>query len=132
LRLKVVVCPQHCRKQPPRPAAVGTPMQGAFAVATVNLGSNDTITVAANTGTATLPLTSSVCQTNSKTGACLQTPTATVAATCGAGNEEPTFAVFASASVTVPFDPANNRIFVTFTDSTNVVRGETSVAVETQ
>jgi hypothetical protein len=28
--------------------------------------------------------------------------------------------------------PANNRIFVTFTDSTAAIRGETSVAVETQ
>jgi hypothetical protein len=27
---------------------------------------------------------------------------------------------------------ANNRIFVTFTDSTHAIRGETSVAVETQ
>jgi hypothetical protein len=32
----------------------------------------------------------------------------------------------------VPLDPANSCIFVTFTDSTNAVRGETSVAVETQ
>jgi hypothetical protein len=37
-----------------------------------------------------------------------------------------------TASSTVAFDPANNRIFVTFTDSTNAIRGETSVAVETQ
>jgi hypothetical protein len=36
----------------------GTPRQGFFAVATDNLGSGDTITVAANTGAATLPLTS--------------------------------------------------------------------------
>jgi hypothetical protein len=32
----------------------------------------------------------------------------------------------------IPFDPAGSRVFVTFTDSTNAVRGETSVAVETQ
>jgi hypothetical protein len=37
-----------------------------------------------------------------------------------------------SASGNVPFDPANNRVFVTFTDSPNTIRGETSVAVETQ
>jgi hypothetical protein len=32
----------------------------------------------------------------------------------------------------VPFDPANNRIVVEFTDSGGVVRGSTSVAVTTQ
>ena len=35
-------------------------------------------------------------------------------------------------SSAVAFDPTNNRIFVVFTDSTGAVRGETSVAVETQ
>jgi hypothetical protein len=32
----------------------------------------------------------------------------------------------------VPFDPANNRIFAIFSDAGGVVRGSTSVAVETQ
>jgi probable HAF family extracellular repeat protein len=108
----------------------GTPMQGAFAVATDNLGSSSTITVAANTGTVKLPITVTVCQTNAA-GACMQTPSATVATTIGS-NATPTFGIFVSASNAVPFDPTNNRIFVTFTDSTNTVRGETSVAVETQ
>jgi hypothetical protein len=44
----------------------------------------------------------------------------------------PTFAIFVSATNSVAFDPANNRITVQFTDSGNAVRGETSVAVETQ
>ena len=109
----------------------GTPMQGVFAVASDNLGSSDSITVATNTGPATLPLTIALCQTNPSTGACLQPPSATVTTTIGTG-ATPTFGVFVSASNTVPFDPANSRIFVTFTDSTNAVRGETSVAVETQ
>jgi hypothetical protein len=51
----------------------GTPLQGVFAVATDNLGSGDTITVATNTGTVTLPITVTVCQTNPTTGVCLQT-----------------------------------------------------------
>jgi hypothetical protein len=110
---------------------VTTPAQSNFVVATDNLGSSDTISVAANTGSATLPVTVTVCQTNSTTGACLQTPAATVA-TSIANNATPTFAFFLTASNTVAFDPANNRIFVTFTDSTMAVRGETSVAVETQ
>jgi hypothetical protein len=109
----------------------GTPSEGEFAVATDNLGSGDTITVAAKTGAATLPVTITLCQTNPQSGQCLQTPSATVATTINS-NATPTFGVFVSASGAVAFNPANNRIFVTFTDSTNAVRGETSVAVETQ
>jgi hypothetical protein len=108
----------------------GSPMQGVFAVATDNLGSADSITVGTNTGGATLPLTITVCQSNPQTGVCLGTPAATVT-TSIASNATPTFVVNVSASAAVPFDPANNRIFVTFTDSTKAVRGETSVAVET-
>jgi probable HAF family extracellular repeat protein len=109
---------------------IGSPMQGAFAVATDNLGSSDTITVATSTGSATLPITVTVCQTNTA-GACMQTPSAKVATTISS-NATPTFGIFVSASNTVAFNPTNNRIFVTFTDSTNTIRGETSVAVETQ
>jgi hypothetical protein len=109
----------------------GSPPTGVFAVAIDNLGSSDTITVATNTGTATLPVTVTVCQTNPTTGGCLQTPSATVSTPVNSG-ATPTFGIFVSASGTVPFDPANNRIYVTFTDSTNTIRGETSVAVETQ
>ena len=109
----------------------GTPSEGEFAVATDNLGSGDPITVAANTGAATLPVAITLCQTNPQSGQCLQTPSATVTTTINS-NATPTFGVFVSASGAVAFNPANNRIFVTFTDSTNAVRGETSVAVETQ
>ena len=50
------------------PGATGT---GAFAVATVNLGSGDTITASADTGGALLlPVTLSICETTA-TGACL-------------------------------------------------------------
>jgi hypothetical protein len=104
---------------------------GAFAVATVNLGAGASITAAANTGDASLPLTITMCQTNPTSGKCLQTPSPKVSTTINAGTT-PTFAVFVAASGTVPFDPANSRVFVQFTDSTNAVRGETSVAVETQ
>jgi hypothetical protein len=109
----------------------GSPPTGAFAVATDNLGSSDTITVATNTGSATLPITVSICETNPSTGACLAPPSANVSTTI-ATNATPTFGIFVSASATVPLNPANSRVFVTFTDSTNAIRGETSVAVETQ
>ena len=111
--------------------ATGAGNSGVFAVATDNLGSSDTITVAANTGSATLPLSITMCQTNPATGACMQTPAATVTTTI-AKNATPTFGIFVSASGMIPFDPAGSRVFVTFTDSTKAVRGETSVAVETQ
>jgi hypothetical protein len=113
------------------PTSQGGSPTGVFAVATINLGSGDTITVSTNTGEATLPITVTICQTNPTTGVCLQTPGLTVATTISA-NAEPTFGIFVSASGTVAFDPTNNRIFVQFTDSTGAVRGETSVAVETQ
>ncbi len=103
----------------------------AFAVASDNLGSGDTIAVAANTGGATLPLAITLCQTNPTTGQCLAAAATTVTTTIAA-KATSTFAIFVTASGTVPFDPANSRIFVTFTDSANAIRGETSVAVETQ
>jgi hypothetical protein len=108
----------------------GSPPTGVFAVASDNLGSSDSITVGTNTGSASLPITVTICQTNSS-GQCLQTPSATVATTI-AFNATPTFGIFVSASSPVTFDPANKRIFVTFTDSANTIRGETSVAVDTQ
>jgi hypothetical protein len=109
----------------------GSPMTGVFAVATVNLGSTDTITASTNTGQASLPITVNICQTDPTSGACLQTPGPTATTTINA-NAEPTFGIFVTANGTVAFDPANSRIFVQFTDSTGAVRGETSVAVETQ
>jgi hypothetical protein len=59
------------------------------------------------------------------------TPEPTVATTINAG-DTPTFGIFVSGSGTVPFDPANNRVFVRFVDSGGAPRGATSVAVRTQ
>jgi hypothetical protein len=103
---------------------------GDFAVATVNLGVDSTITAAANTGSATLPLTLAICQTNPSTGACLAAP-ATSVSTDIQPNATPTFAIFATGSGTIADSPGANRVFVTFTDSGGTLRGETSVAVRT-
>ena len=65
------------------------------------------------------------------TGACMAAPSTSVTTTIAA-NATPTFAIFGTASGAITFDPANSRIFVQFTDSGGAVRGETSVAVETQ
>ena len=109
----------------------GTTGTGAFAVATVNLGAAGVITVSADTGNVNLPLNISLCETNPATGNCLATPN-TSATTTVAANATPTFSIFATGTGNVSFDPAVNRIFVRFADSTGVVRGSTSVAVRTQ
>jgi hypothetical protein len=109
----------------------GSPSQGSFAVATVNLGAGAAITATANTGGTTLPLSVTLCQTNPASGQCTSAVGSSVNTTLQT-DDTPTFAIFVSASGSVPFDPANNRITVQFTDANNIVRGETSVAVETQ
>ena len=110
------------------PGATGT---GAFAVATVNLGTTGEITVSANTGDANLPLNISLCETNPATGNCLAAPSPSVTTEITA-NATPTFSIFATGTGSIPFDPAANRIFTRFTDDTGAVRGSTSVAVHTQ
>ncbi len=110
------------------PGATGT---GAFAVASVNVGASAAITVSADTGAASLPVTLTLCETNPATGLCLAPPGASVSAMINA-NDTPTFAVFAQGGGTVPFAPAANRVFVRFKDASGTVRGATSVAVRTQ
>jgi subtilase family serine protease len=104
---------------------------GVFAVATVNLGAASAITATANTGSAVLPVTLTLCQTNPQTGVCLATAAASASATINA-NATPTFGIFVTGSGSVSFSPAVNRVFVQFADPTGAVRGETSVAVRTQ
>ena len=104
---------------------------GAFAVATVNVGVAATITATANTGAASLPIAIGICQTDPPTGVCTSPVGASVTTTIAA-RATPTFAVFVGGNGVVPFDPANNRIFVQFADPGGVVRGATSVAVRTQ
>ena len=110
------------------PGATGT---GAFAVASVNVGATATITVSADTRLVTLPITLALCQTDPNTAACLAPPSPTVTSTI-ATNATPTFSIFVTATGNVPFDPANNRIFLRFKDFNGDTRGATSVAVRTQ
>ena len=109
----------------------GTNGIGAFAVATVNVGASGDITASADTGSATLPVNISLCQTNPATSQCISAIGSSVTTTINA-NATPTFAILVQGSGAVPFDPAANRIFVRFKDSGNVTRGSTSVAVRTQ
>jgi len=104
---------------------------GAFSVATVNSGIGEQITVSADTGGASLPVSLLLCQTEPGTGACLVPPTPTVTTQIDA-NATPTFGIFVTGSghMPIPLDPATNRIFVRLTDSGGIVRGATSVAVQ--
>jgi hypothetical protein len=109
----------------------GTNGAGAFAVATVNVGANGNITASADTGSATLPVNISLCETNPATGQCISAIGPSVSTTINAG-ATPTFGIFVQGNGNVPFDPAENRIFVRFKDGGGVTRGSSSVAVRTQ
>ncbi len=109
----------------------GTNGTGVFAVATVNVGVGGSITASTDTGGTSLPVNIRLCQTNPTTGVCLAAPTTSVTTPINA-NATPTFAFFVTGTGTVPFDPANNRVFVRFKDAGGLTRGATSVAVRTQ
>jgi hypothetical protein len=110
------------------PGPLGT---GVFSVATVNVGTGGVITATADTGEVNLPLTLMLCQTDPATGLCLAPPAPSVT-THIEGAATPTFGIFVTGNALVPFDPARNRIFVRFRDVGGVIRGATSVAVQTQ
>jgi hypothetical protein len=103
---------------------------GAFAVATVNVGASGNITASADTGSAVLPVTISLCQTDPATGQCISAVGPSVTTQINA-NATPTFGIFVQGGGPVPFDPSANRIFVRFKDDGGVTRGSTSVAVRT-
>lgn len=103
---------------------------GAFAMATVNVGASASLTVAPDTGNASLPLSLSICQTDAG-ASCLAPPAPSVTTQIDAG-ATPTFSIFAFATGPIPFLPGTNRIFVRFKDTGGVTRGATSVAVRTQ
>jgi hypothetical protein len=110
------------------PFSSGAP--GAFAVASINVGIAESLDVVTDTGGTTLPLTATVCETNS-VAQCLSPPVASFPLSF-APNASPTFSVFVTASGAIPFAPATARVFLRFVDGNGVEHGSTSVAVETQ
>jgi len=117
-----------------QPGVVEVPLSqllpGAFAVAAVNVGAAAPLSVTADTGSATLPLSIQLCQTDPSTGACLQPMAASVSLTIATG-ATPTFSVFVTATAPVAFAPGSARVFVRFLDAAGQSHGSTSVAVET-
>jgi len=112
------------------------PGAGAFGVATQNDGGTDPnalTLVSVDTGMAVLPVTVTVCQTNPSTGACLATPEPQGFYNLPAGTQA-TFAVFITATGSVPLDPANNRVYIRFIDFDDFldtyVSGSASVAIQ--
>ena len=87
-----------------------------------------------DTGTASLPVNIAQCETDPISGVCINpvVPSFDPVTTTIGADETPTFAFFVMGTDMVPFDAANNRIFVRFRDISDVVRGATSVAVRTQ
>jgi hypothetical protein len=104
---------------------------GVFSVATVNVGTGGAITATADTGEVHLPLTLMLCQTDPATGLCLAPPASSVTTHIDPA-ATPTFGIFVMGNALVPFNPARHRIFVRFQDAGGVIRGATSVAVQTQ
>ena len=111
---------------------VKLPLAGAggfFSVASVNVGSAGNFTV--RPVVLGQPLDAvTICQTNPVTGVCLESPAASVAVAIDTGNT-PTFGVFATNDTEVVFAPATNRLILQFEDANGIVRGRTSVAVQT-
>lgn len=104
-----------------------------FAVGSANVGATGDITVSLDSGSTPLPINMFVCQTDPNTGACLaSSPPAPTSTLTYAGNNSASFAIFVNPTAMINNNPANNRIFIRFTDSGGVVRGATSTAIRTQ
>ena len=103
---------------------------GVFVVASSNLGAGGDVTVTASIGGTSVDASVMLCETLEDTGACLANPTQAVATNATSGQTS-TFSVFVTTNASVPLDPANNRVFVTFRDGNGAVVGMTSVALQT-
>ncbi|MBK8619810.1 MAG: hypothetical protein IPN96_22570 [Anaerolineales bacterium] len=101
----------------------------AFAVALSNVGAAATgdITAVANSGSAILPLSILIHETDPDTGVIIGD---NILQNVDAG-ENRTVAVFVNYNDCINFDPALNRIFIEFKDATDKVVGSTSTAVST-
>jgi hypothetical protein len=112
------------------PGPTGT---GFFAAAAIDIGASGTITATADDGGSGLPVTLILCQTDPSTGQCINPVMPGSSATLSISqNQTVTFTVFATGIATVPFDPANNRLYLRMKDAGGITRGATSVAVRTQ
>jgi len=105
--------------------------QAVAAVAVANVGSGAEITASLDSAGAQLPLTATICRTNTATGACLEPLSDLSTLTLDAGSTA-SFMIQIEASDTIQFNPVSNRLFVRFRDSSGILRGATSTAVRTE
>jgi hypothetical protein len=108
------------------PGNTGT---GFFVAAAINIGVSGTITASADEASEGLPLTLQICQTN-PSGTCV-TPLGSSTTTTVSSNSTVTYTVFVTGSGAISANPATNRLFLRLKDSSNVLRGATNVAVQT-
>lgn len=109
----------------------GAPGTGLFTVGSTNVGDAAAMTVEPDTGSASLPLTLTLCETRAGLGDCVAPPAPTVTVEYEAGTER-SFAIFVAGRGPIVFNPAMSRVFVRFRDAAGGPRGATSVAVRTR
>jgi hypothetical protein len=116
----------------------GTTGTGIMATAAINISVGGTVTVVPTPTPVGQPQRSlaanlTICQTNPSNGGCINPATPGSSSTVTVGtNQTVTFGIFIQGQgQTIPFDPANTRVFVLATQGANTV-GEASVAVRTQ
>lgn len=109
------------------PGATGTQ---AFGTAAINIGAAGAITASVDTGSTTLPLNLTICQSTGA-GTCMAAPAASVTTTI-ANNQTVTYSIFGTATAAIALDPSQKRIFLRLKTGDGVTRGATSVAVRTQ
>ena len=102
-----------------------------FAVGSANVGAGDEISVTVDDGGAGLPVDLLICETDSATGVCMNDPSVSVTLSYDAASTR-SFAVFANTTAAIENNPATNRLFVRFSDSSGTIRGATSTAIRTQ
>ena len=104
---------------------------GFFAIASVNVGVGDELTLTADTGAVAQPVDFLLCQTDPVTSVCINPSVPgpdSVTVVIGAA-ETPTFAIFARAASLIGLDPSTRRVYARFFDTGGSVRGSTSVAL---
>jgi hypothetical protein len=116
------------------PGATGS---NAFSAAAINIGgpagSMTPVIASIDDGGRNLPVSVSICQSDPTTSACINPTTPGPSATLSiAPNQTVTYSAFVTGTGNVPFDPANNRLFLRFKTTDGATVGATTVAVRTQ
>lgn len=103
-----------------------------WAAAVVNIGAAGQIMASVDDNGQSLAAEVTICQSNPATAACVNPPTFASSTTFESpANGVSTFTIKVTGTGNVPFDPANNRLFLRFKSEDGVSRGATSVAVRT-